>query len=137
MYKRTVEAEVNYYAKKWTCHLFCKILVSVQGEDESVWSVGVQSFYLVFALDISGDVIAQVPLGMHCFHLGTPVSPGMSGFFFRSCYTLNFQSALNSSVIGSHLLSFFSVPAGSLGGWAEMGGWEIGGVSVLLHQLQP
>lgn len=31
MYKTTVETDVDYYAKKWTCLLFCKVLVSVEG----------------------------------------------------------------------------------------------------------
>lgn len=97
MYKRTAETEVNHYAKKRTYLIFCKILVSVQGEDESVWSVDVLSFYLVFALEVSSDVIVQVPSGIHCFYLDTSVSPGMSEFFF-SVFLLYPQLSVSSEL---------------------------------------
>lgn len=86
MYKRTVEAEVNNYTKKWVYLLFCKILVSIKGEDKSFWAVDVLHYYFVVAFELSHHQRLQLPSGIHCFYLETSVRPGM-------------------------LLSFFSIPA--------------------------
>jgi len=120
MYKRTVETGVNNYANKWTCLLFCKILVSVKREDKLLWSVDVLSYYFVVPFELSHHQRLELPSGMHCFYLKTSVRPGMSEFFF-SVFLLYPQLSV-SSELHCHrgLLLFFCLyPSSSLGGLVD------------------